>query len=401
MNILRNWIKECKLSLFHLWISIIVLKARKKQVIRFLFILSELTQWKTESLYLAMLKNPRLEPILGITPSRGYPGAENTLIEYCRERGYNLIRLDSEKTISSQIQVDFVMHQKPYKNEIHPAHYINRNKSIPVVVIQYYLSTITEDWVVNQHINRFAWRQFIDNDSCKDDWIRIHRFHGRNYRVTGLPVVDELLTPKDHLPDVWPVHDGRKRIIYAPHHTIADMHWSGIGYSTFLDYYEAMLTVRDKYIDKVYFVFKPHPALWNRLVVCWGEEKTRAYYSQWDKSGISHVEQGKYLSLFKHSDAMIHDCASFTIEYMYMDNPVMYLVRDESHADNMIPYAREAFDLHYKGRSISDVEQFIENVISGNDPLKEQRERFKESRLLPSNGKTACENIIDSILGND
>ena len=84
-----------------------------------------------------------------------------------------------------------------------------------------------------------------------------------------------------------------------------------------------------------------------------------------------------------------------------MDNPVMYLVRDDAHANNMIPYAKEAFDLHYKGKCIEDVEHFVVDVIEGYDPLKEKRSSFKQENLLPPNGKTACENIICSILGEE
>ena len=82
-----------------------------------------------------------------------------------------------------------------------------------------------------------------------------------------------------------------------------------------------------------------------------------------------------------------------------MDNPVMYLVRDENHTVNMIPYAKEAFNLHYKGTSVADIEQFILNVINEIDPLKEKRKEFKQQHLMPPNGRSACENIIDSILG--
>ena len=144
--------------------------------------------------------------------------------------------------------------------------------------------------------------------------------------------------------------------------------------------------------------FKPHPSLRNKLRKVWSEEQIDAYYDRWEKPGVSHVEQGEYLSLFKYSDAMIHDCASFTVEYMYMDNPVLYLVRDESHTANMIPYAREAFDLHYKGKCADDIDRFIQDVIDGNDPLREKRAAFKQQHLLPPNGRTACENIIRSIL---
>lgn len=346
-----------------------------------------------------MLKHPRFDPILAVSPSIGYPGAEKELMKYCDSKGYKYVWLDPEKTIGEQLQVDIATYQKPYLSETHPAHRVDTNKRIPFVVIPYYLAVLTEEWAVNQRITYFCWRQFINNESCKEDWAKIHRLKGMNYAVTGLPVMDEMLIPKEELEDVWPNNDNRKRIIYAPHHTIADMHWEGIAYSTFLENCEFMLEMRDKYADCVYFVFKPHPSLKDRLLKYWGEEKTEAYYARWEKEGESHVETGKYLSLFKYSDAMIHDCGSFTIEYMYMDKPVMYLLRDEHHADNMIPYAKEAFDLHYKGRTHEDIESFILDVINNVDPLKEQRAVYKEKNLLPPNGKKACENIMDSILG--
>ena len=105
------------------------------------------------------------------------------------------------------------------------------------------------------------------------------------------------------------------------------------------------------------------------------------------------------MELLHFSDGMIHDCGSYTVEYMYTGHPVMYLVRGDNHAGNMIPYAREAYSLHYKGKTIEDVERFVESIINGRDPLMEQRLLFKKDRLMPPNGKTACQNIIDTILG--
>lgn len=376
-------------------------RIRRKNSIRFLFLLQEVSQWKTESLYQAMLAHPRFEPIIGITNCLGYPGAEDALIAYCKEKGYPYVWLDSGKTISEQVDIDIVTHQKPYINEINPAHYFNSNRQIPMVAIPYYLSTITEDWIVNCRMSLLAWRQFIDNESTRKAWAAASWLHGLNYEVTGLPVMDELLTPKESLPDVWPARDGRKRVIYAPHHTIADFHWEGIGYSTFLDYCEDMLSLRDRFKDRVYFAFKPHPSLWRRLLEVWGEEKTVAYYHRWDEPGVSQVEEGKYLALFKHSDAMIHDCGSFTVEYMFTCNPVMYLIRDDSHTQNMTPYAREAFDLHYKGKSVSDIEKFLQDLVDGFDPLKERRAAYKQEHLLPPHNRSACENIIHSILGDE
>lgn len=398
---MSHWYETTVILVFHAWVSLRVHRIRQKDRIRFGFLLQELTQWKSEALFNAMREHPRFDPVLCISPSLGYPGAEGVLIDYCKEKGYDYVLLDSRKTISEQIDVDIVAPEKPYRQENHELHQIDRNKRIPHVVILYYLGTITENWVVNQRVNLLCWRQFLENEDCRREWTRVHRLKGINYAVTGLPVMDELLTPKEELTDVWPVTDGRKRIIYAPHHTIADYHWCGIDYSTFLDYCESMLDLRDKYKDQVFFVFKPHPSLRDRLLKIWGEEKTDAYFQRWEEPGISHLEEGKYLSLFKHSDALIHDCASFTVEYLYMDNPVMYLVRNDHHTANMIPYAREAFDLHYKGKCVADIDRFIQEVIEGNDPLKEKRLAFKQQRLLPPNNRSACENIIHSILGDE
>lgn len=392
-------VKQAKWRMLHAYLALRACQIRRKGRIRFGFLIQELTQWKTESLYKAMLAHPRFDPVLCISPSLGYPGADIVLMDYCTKRGYGYILLDPERTIVEQIALDIVVPEKPYVSEIHKKHQIDANRSIPYVLIPYYLSTITEDWLVNQRLNLLCWRQFVDNESCRKEWARVHRLHGLNYRVTGLPVMDELLTPKEELVDVWPVNDGRKRIIYAPHHSIPAWYMEGICYATFLEYADAMLALRDKYADQVYFVFKPHPSLRTKLTKVWEPEHIDSYYEQWEKPGVSHVEQGEYLSLFKYSDAMIHDCASFTVEYMYMDNPVMYLVKDDSHTDNMIPYAKEAFDLHYKGKSIDDIERFIQDVIAGVDPLKEKRAAFKRQHLLPPNGRSACENIIYSILG--
>ena len=393
-------VKRLRWRSYLLWLSFKMKSVRGKDKIRFLFILQELSQWKTESLYRLMRVHPRFEPIIGVTVCREYPGAEQKVMAYCKDKQYPYVLLDSERTIVEQMDVDMLCHQKPYSECIHPAHQINPNKGIPTVYIPYFMSTIVESWVVNSRVCLLAWRQFVDNDSCKEAWQSVNKMKGTNYVVTGVPMMDELMTPKSELRDVWPVSDGRKRIIWAPHHTIGDAHMDGIGYSTFLDICWAMLDLRGKYRDKVYFVFKPHPRLFSNLADCWGEEKALDYYARWDEPGCSHKEEnGKYVELFHFSDALIHDCGSYTVEYMYTGNPVMYVLKDDGHADNMIPYAKQAFDLHYKGKTAKDIERFVVDVIEGNDCLRERRLAYKQENLLPPNGKTACENILDSILG--
>lgn len=399
---IKRFVQEIVWRFYHVLMEWRMRHVRKKEKIKFLFVLQELSQWKTEMLYNVMLGHPRFEPIIGIAPCLGYPGAESKVIEYCKNKGYPYILLDPKQALRKQLPVDIVAHQKPYSREINPAHRIKKNLSIPVVYIPYYLSTITENWVVNERLCLLAWRVFIDNEGSRQDWARVQRLKGINYAVTGLPIMDELLIPKSQLSDVWPVNDKRKRIIYAPHHTIADIHLKGIGYSTFLEYGEFMLEMKEKYRDQVYFVFKPHPLLYQNLSNYWGEDRAKNYYNRWNDSDNSHLEvNDKYLALFKYSDAMIHDCGSFTIEYMYTGNPVMYLTRDSHHKDNMTPTAAHAFDLHYKGKTREDIERFIQDVIADQDPLKAKRKTFCEDYLFPPYQKSASENILNAILGKE
>lgn len=387
--------------LYHLWLDMKMDRIRRKEQIRFLFLVQELSQWKTEALYRAMLVHPRFEPILGIAPCLEYPGAERKVIDYCKTKGYSYLILDPEKRISEQLDVDILMHQKPYSKDICFAHRIHKNLAIPTVSIPYYLSTITESWLVNERVCLLAWRQFIDNEECRKEWEKVQRLKGINYAVTGLPIMDDLLTLKANLTDTWPILDQRKRIIYAPHHTVGDYSLKGISYSTLLENGEFMLNMRDKYQDQAYFVFKPHPLLFQKLSErYWGEERTKAYYDAWEKPGYSHIEENdNYLPLFKYSNALIHDCGSFTIEYLYTGNPVMYLVKDQHHKDNLNRIASAAYDLHYKGNTHEDIEEFIKEVIAGIDPKANEREAFCKRALLPPNETSACNNIINAILG--
>ena len=96
---------------------------------------------------------------------------------------------------------------------------------------------------------------------------------------------------------------------------------------------------------------------------------------------------------------MIHDCSSFTIEYHYTQNPVMFLTRNTGAENSRNEFAQKAYNLHYIGTTNEQIEKFIKDVINGIDPLKMERTKFYKECLVPPYGKKACENIINAILG--
>jgi hypothetical protein len=365
-----------------------------------LFILSELGVWKTELLYQAMLKHPRFEPIIGVVTSTELPSAKEDLKIYLTNHGYNYLELDNidSKFPIHVVNPDIVFYQKPYMG-CYAEQYHFRNNLKPIYYsVTYAFYNILMDWSF-QPLNRICIHNLLENNSVCEDYIALHGKKSYNSVVTGIPMQDELNIPKESYDDPWKSSQHKKRIIYAPHHSLPCLH--GMEYATFLENGEFMLEMMEKYKDKVQWSFKPHPLLYKRLLLVWGRERTDAYYKRWAEAENAQFENGKYIALFKYSDAMIHDCGSFTIEYHYTLNPVMYLLHgnNDHHTDNMARYAVQAFDLHYKGTNHQAIEQFIVNVINGVDPLRPQREKFYKECLIPPYGKSASENIINCILG--
>lgn len=219
--------------------------------------------------------------------------------------------------------------------------------------------------------------------------------------MTGLPFADQLLEDKHLTPDQWTDKSGRKRIIYAPHHSVGDKTMKGCDYGTFLEIGEVMLELAKKYKDKVFFAFKPHPLLWQRLTAYWDESRIAAYFKEWQNLENAQYENGPYMGLFKHSDAMIHDCSSFIAEYIAMDKPVMFLQKNEHVADDLNRVFKYAQRVHYHGKSREDIEHFIQMVINGKDPMSRERHAFIDTYLRPPHGKSACMNIINAILAQE
>ena len=242
------------------------------------------------------------------------------------------------------------------------------------------------------------WRHFIE---CKENLKLALSFEPKelqNAVVTGYPMYDEFMATKGDA-TMWKNPDRKfKRIIWAPHHTIEGQ-TGMLQLSTFMLYADYMLQLAEQYKDKVQFVFKPHPVLKSVLYrpSNWGKEKTDAYYRKWEEGENTACVYGPYAELFMSSDAMIHDCGSFTIEYLYTQKPCMYLsTYDKMGQSNEV--GRRAFNAHYHGYNEEDIHQFIDNVVlKGIDNMQSERSAFFDEVLLPPNGSSVAENILNDI----
>lgn len=379
----------------------LVENVRKRDKIRVLFVLSQLPKWKTEALYQAMLNHSRFEPILGVALGIvDYPTMEaeklSVLLNYIKGKGYDYTELRLTADIQERVKPDVVFYEEA-DGGINPSIYFSSLHDILFCYSCYGILTLTEKSLYNSPYHNICWKWFVESPFIIDYAKTVMSNKAKNLCYTGTPIVDELLIERETYADPWKVQrQHKKRIIWAPHHTIG-IGKEEISYGCFLEVAEGMKMLAEQYSDDVQWAFKPHPSLKQKLYYLWGEERTNAYWAFWSDSENCQLEEGKYISLFKYSDAIIHDSSSFTAEYLYMRKPCMYLVNGKEHSLN--DFGNACYDLYYKGNNAEDIEQFVQNVIHDIDSRKEERDKFFNDYLLPPNGKTACQNIIDSILG--
>lgn len=244
-----------------------------------------------------------------------------------------------------------------------------------------------------------AFIQYIrDNTFFADFWrfyaqaqVEADKLGMDNIRLSGIAKLDKMA-------DIPIEPRQRKRIIIAPHHTI----FPGgniIAFGHFLHYADLLLRLPELF-PQVDFVFRPHPLLKQNLQnpAAWGPEKTDAWFSAMaGHRNVELQEGGDYLTTFVNSDALIHDCGSFIVEYLFTDHPCCYMWDTRTDVfEQFSELGRECLEVHTIAKTEGQILDFItEVVIGGHDALKEKR--AKVSARLKYNYPHCSQYILDDI----
>ncbi len=378
-------------------------KSQKKQL-TVVFLATNVSMWKHDGLFRLMQKHPRFCPIVvsAMRPneSEGEQRVDQGQMErFFGERGFEFIRgfdFETRKWFPlKSLNPDILFYTQPYTGIVVPEYHFYKHLNVLQCYLPYAFETTAEEWTYNCPYQNSAWKVFLPTELHKADARELSDIKATNSCVTGYPTADEYAVKRQNSFAWRKTFPGCKKIIWAPHHSISSMEMYGS--SSFLQYCDEMLKFARKCSSKSVFAFKPHPGLLTRLYKCWGKDRTEAYYAEWENLGNAFLAVGEYRDLFLESDALIHDCGSFTVEYLYTQKPTMFLYKENRTAKEC-EFGKRALDVHYAGHSIQDIERFIEEVIlGGNDPKKELRERFYNKYLLPPNGQRAAQNILDEI----
>ena len=114
----------------------------------------------------------------------------------------------------------------------------------------------------------------------------------------------------------------------------------------------------------------------------------------------TQLETGDYLDLFCTSDALIHDCSSFLVEYLYLNKQTMSVAPNVDEVCNSsAPFGRVSLEQHYIAVTADDIKDFIRSVvIGGNDTMRERCEAFFNKELQPVVPSTSvAQTIVNEI----
>lgn len=380
----------------------IISKIRRKlargEKIKVIFLSSENSKWKCQSLYDLMKSSRWCDPLIGIMKQdadidgtvdeikRGIGNAERffekigcqTICVYNAEKG--------EYFDLRAVSPDVVIYQQPWNVEgsIWPMQLAKY--ALPCYIPYFLPNYIFPDIAYKQDFHRHLAHYFVLNQAecALGESVRGFLDFAGDLQAVGHPMLDDF-----YLNPVNGKHHGKPCIIYAPHFSIPNPNRIVfVHYSTFLETGECILRYAKQH-PEMNWVFKPHPVLKSALKSSgiWTEEKIATYYSDWEKVGCV-CESGDYIDVFRRATAMITDCGSFLTEFAATGQPIIRLVNPE----NKQPYP-PLYDTYYNVHNNNELEATLREVLEkGMDSKRDKR--LKAVAAANLTGQYAAKNIM-------
>ncbi|MBO9473665.1 CDP-glycerol glycerophosphotransferase family protein [Shimia sp. R10_1] len=226
-----------------------------------------------------------------------------------------------------------------------------------------------------KHFHPFLWTHFIADKVQEKEIVTSKYEQAENLLVAGYPKLDAYfglgLAPIQKSPPRQREISQRKRVIFAPHHTLSPntLNLSTLDWSA-----SAMLDLVETNPD-IDFILKPHPNLEFEAHRIGGGvlENYLFFINCWEKAlNSTTMSTGDYFSLFQDSDALITDSGSFLAEYLPTQRPLIRLTKPNSAKLNSNgKLLARAF---YEASDTETLKSVFERVVlKGDDHLKPKR----------------------------
>lgn len=350
----------------------ILTKVSGKQTIRVVFLAIHKSVWKVDPVFKKMLKDPCFDPVILVCPYVQYGHQRmvedlESAYEYFVSKGYP-VHCSYNKEANTWVRLeelkpDLLFFTNPH-NLTRKEYYSEAfRRYLSVYVPYYFMATDHAGDPYQLYATPFLssmFKIYWPSDYHLTQQNKMIQNLVNNGIVCGYPAMEPVIDSTLHNSAWKPQTKEKKKIIFAPHHSI-DLGDKSL--SSFLAIASFMQALARKYSDKVQWSFKPHPILKAKLFKHseWGVKKTEAYYKFWSDNSYTQLDEGEYVDLFKQSDAIIHDSSSFIAEYTFLRKPALYLMARDK-ADSIVNSFGQMFLKQYL---ITDNKEQIDEFVCG------------------------------------
>lgn len=370
------------------------LAAKSDDRVKVVFLVINKSIWKLDALYKKMASSNVFEPLICITPNIKKSSTDmwseiTQCLSFFNEKGYQVCCpydfLNSRWVALDEIGTDIVFFTFPHRNtrpEYYELAYFNFLSCYAGYGAN--VAAIRDGLQFNQVFHNAQWINFSNSNFVSEAYVKYSAAKGANAYYSGDLTCESILFGSETYKNNGWRNNNKKRVIYAPHHSIEENKIYRYQLSTFLEFAEPIREIAKKYSEKIDWAFKPHPWLKDKLYAHpdWGREKTDEYYCFWENSSFTQFESGDYIDLFRRSNTMIHDSASFLYEYLSLKKPVLYLISDLTEG-SLNQLGRDALECCYTASGISEIEEYILKLIKEKVKIKIEHEDFYNKEFLP------------------
>lgn len=364
--------------------------------IKVLFLVSEVSKWKAQSLYDLLAKSESYEPLVILTLADYQHSLSDEEKRSVLKSNYEFF---AKKQMFCEYAIDLETLEPLELKAFNPQMvFYQQPWSIfecqkPVKVSEYALTFYIPYYVQNyghigneccQELHQSVFRYYILNKQWEDDYASQFKYAAGQIKGLGHTMLDVLTANQG-------IETNNNYIIYAPHHSLSNFE----NYATFLQNGKEILEYAKQH-QEFNWVFKPHPSLKYALKEhgAMTDSEIEEYYSEWEKFAVVSNDSD-YYKLFLDSRALITDCASFLTEYFCTGKPIIHLISSRS---KIKPYSsfKVILDALYGVENLDDMYKCFEKVlVKGEDVLKEKRlETLNSCGLL---GVNAAQNIMEDL----
>jgi hypothetical protein len=285
-------------------------------------------------------------------------------------------------------KLDFICFSNPYDCLTHKFFTINyiKNKDVLPFYMNYGFNiTNYSKNTIGQKEFSYFWKIFVETEECKKYYVSYSPAKEDSLSVVGYAKMDTLASHGAR-------NRSRKKIILAPHHTVKNLQFE-LQMSNFIRYADFFLTLPNIF-SSIDFVFRPHPLLFYNLEEAgiWDSNKINLFLQKLQSfENMEFDEKDSYMDLFANSDGLIHDCGSFTGEYLFTGKPACFLLGEQGKHEEFTPLGENCLGYHYLAKSEEEIIAFIDRIIiQGDDYKKEDRDYYASNKLkinYPNVGK--------------